>query len=939
MVDPVTNPISLLVTIGNNVMELHEHLKQIYQVQLVNYLFDESAVPESLRRHGWTVGYRNENPSKYILSALSLFKSSNSSIFVISVPGDCSVLDVLLTKNRNMFSNIVIATSTETPLSSFIVRFKCCLDQKKHQKTCHSTFEKKLTISPRDIQKHADYLIGLESHIRKFISSERNYIQIKSISHVACQLLNEINIQIPKHLSELHKPQDTWKWISEHCNPENFFRLQFAFDRILTYGPSRQRRIGNALCAYAKSYSPLIKYRKGMMNSSHIEECEWAVLVAVPQHGSFQSVRSTSKTASSLGNIREAFSDVINNTHEANVKVPICSVKFYASTVSSEDHLFCKESEVFENVLKLSSGATICRAWETLAKHAVSKGATRLLLSDGSLIIKNENWIFRAEQQFQAGSVCVEILGKENNPNQGIAPRLIAVHVLHVCIFGKLFPHNTGNKEGSFTFTREIWERTGWFATIYADITQNMCQENSTSDCRYLQSDAASFKDKPLEDAFSVLRKCKYVIKNPFLSNCYENQFQLDESEFHILPRIDVIIPTFRLPVELLRRIVSLRASIPCLVTFWIVVDNPTHPNLSRLVSELDNVTVPHPYTQGHDCEHNGLYQTRVLVHPKNYGASAARNTGLMASLADWALLLDDDVTPSQYILDAYLSAILKHDCYNNNFTNQSLSQDDINIMHKTDFNGRVDILAGVTHFPEPHLFWQHSLVISKLCSYYSAPVAWPVTANACIRVRHNPQLFDTKFPKSGGGEDIEYGLRIRQSGKKMIVVSDALATHPWFGMSAFEVLIHTSKWMRGDSLIAEDMKHTNTIMVAPGWAECIVLYVPIGILIMVYKNIGFVSFLKPIFSIFITDFLWRVIGLSNRAFKHVGFQITLLVASFSALLQMSQDVIRVGCHLKRYRVDCLVRKLDLKDGEESTIPLQIVSLLKFFLFCLVIFF
>lgn len=937
---PTTNPISLLVTIGSDVHGLHAYLKNISRLHLINYLFDGAQVPEQLRKHGWTVGYRNENPSGYIYSALSCYKTNNSSVFLISIPGNSHFADILLTKERRIFSSILIATSTKNPLSSFIAEFIELQNSKKNQSDWHNSFQEKYYISPRDIQKHANNLMDLETHIRSIFPNERKYVQMNSFPCIAFQLVGDQSVPMPKPLNDISNQQDPWTWFSKHCHQDILFDLRFAFDRISTRNYVLHKRQQNTHNTCIGKSSPLVKFRKSALNASNMDQCKWAILIAVPPAGAFKSVQSTVGTLQILGNIREVFSGMINNNNDLTDGKGDdlnFSISIYASTVSSADHIFCKASDIFENVIKLPTGTTICQSWETLARYAITKGATRLLLSDGVLAIRTVNWISRAEKEFQAGSICVELLGKENYFAQINGSSLISLHVWHVCIFGRLFPHSVYNKEGSFTFLREIWQRTGWFATIYVHVEPEMSQKLSSYGQRFLESDASSFRDIPFETSLSVLRSFKAEVKKSISNKRFKSQFTFDENEFQVLRRLDVIIPTFRLPVEHLRKLVSLRASIPCLVTFWIVVDNPSHPNLSTLLSELDNVTVPHPYTQGHDSELHGLYQTRVLVHPFYCGASVAQNTGLLASLADWAVLLHDDVTPSRDLLDAYLSAISKHDSYNDYFHKHDYSHMSKEPKLCTTFNMRVDILAGITHFPKPHSFWQHALLTSDICKNYGGPVAFPVTANVCIRVRHNPHLFDPKYSNNGGGENIEYGLRVRQGGNRMVVVPDALVLHPWFCNSATASLLHTSKWMLGESLLAEDLSHMHTVIVAPGWAECTILYLPIGMLLTVHESSRIWSLLKSALFIFCNEFLFRSSLICLRAVKQVGFRRTLLVSCFSAILQMSQDVVRVWCHLRRYRADCLFRTLYLNDGKGSAFTLQLLSVMKFIFICLLL--
>lgn len=78
----------------------------------------------------------------------------------------------------------------------------------------------------------------------------------------------------------------------------------------------------------------------------------------------------------------------------------------------------------------------------------------------------------------------------------------------------------------------------------------------------------------------------------------------------------------------------------------------------------------------------------RIYEQPCNMGASLARNSGMAQSFGDWTVLLDDDVVPDEYILDAYLGAVLRYP--------------------------KAKILVGLTRLPEPETWMQHALVSGR---------------------------------------------------------------------------------------------------------------------------------------------------------------------------------------------------------------------------------
>eukprot|EP00798_Chlamydomonas_sp_ICE-L_P013707 gene13703-19599_t len=183
----------------------------------------------------------------------------------------------------------------------------------------------------------------------------------------------------------------------------------------------------------------------------------------------------------------------------------------------------------------------------------------------------------------------------------------------------------------------------------------------------------------------------------------------------------------------------------------------------------------------------------RVYVQPENMGASLARNAGMAQSFGDWTVLLDDDVIPEPDLLDAYLGAIMRFP--------------------------EAKIYVGLTKLPEPQSLMQHSVFANP---------PWGVTANLCVEGRTNNSLwFSSAYPKSGGGEDVDYCLRMKNRigvgpDRETCIVSvpEAVVHHPFWD----NILLQIAGWARGDVQCLSALPHS-TFYAPPNWAEfCMLL-------------------------------------------------------------------------------------------------------------------
>ena len=252
---------------------------------------------------------------------------------------------------------------------------------------------------------------------------------------------------------------------------------------------------------------------------------------------------------------------------------------------------------------------------------------------------------------------------------------------------------------------------------------------------------------------------------------------------------IDVVVPTYRCNVEQLRRLCSLECLQPASVHTILVVDQPT-------VSNLKEVRGLASYTANRIV--------RVHVQEANGGASFARNTGLAQSFGDYVVLLDDDVQPEPGLLDAYLGAIARHP-------------------------GEAAYI-GLTELPRPETWVQCALKACRICYFYGIAALrqnppWGVTANMCVRGRtisSSFEPFSSAYPRTGGGEDVDFCIRSQGAGHgKLVAVPAAKVLHPYWDAPFKQI----AGWASGDVLCLSRLPQV-TFRAPPNWAETALLCV-----------------------------------------------------------------------------------------------------------------
>jgi glycosyltransferase involved in cell wall biosynthesis len=205
---------------------------------------------------------------------------------------------------------------------------------------------------------------------------------------------------------------------------------------------------------------------------------------------------------------------------------------------------------------------------------------------------------------------------------------------------------------------------------------------------------------------------------------------------------IDIVIPSFRLNEKVLIEIFSLRKPEGYEINYFLVADNPSIAISQSFSEHLEKIKV------------------HLIINGVNLGFSKTRNKGIDAGIAEWVLLLDDDIIAERDLLIFYADAIQEHP--------DSLG------------------FAGSTQFPKPFNTVTQALYLNGSVGHFSPKekgkeIAWTPTANVLL---NRKKLSNRRFKPElvNGGEDIELLFKnCVENSQKYITIPDAMVTHPWW--------------------------------------------------------------------------------------------------------------------------------------------------------------
>lgn len=208
---------------------------------------------------------------------------------------------------------------------------------------------------------------------------------------------------------------------------------------------------------------------------------------------------------------------------------------------------------------------------------------------------------------------------------------------------------------------------------------------------------------------------------------------------------IDIVIPSFRLEEQYILPILQLKRPAGARVRTYLVVDNPAVQPSPAIQALVDNESI------------------FLHINPENRGAAITRNTGMEAGSGDWVLFLDDDIIVQEDLLEVYTAAALAHPS-------------------EAGFLGLITFPAPVADFTKA-IEASGSMDIFRI-SLDRTSFAWGATANIMVkRSAIGDVRFSTAYPKSGGGEDVDFFINVRERNdyQNFRSLPTAAVEHPWW--------------------------------------------------------------------------------------------------------------------------------------------------------------
>lgn len=172
--------------------------------------------------------------------------------------------------------------------------------------------------------------------------------------------------------------------------------------------------------------------------------------------------------------------------------------------------------------------------------------------------------------------------------------------------------------------------------------------------------------------------------------------------------------------------------------------------------------------------------------------------------------------------------------------------------------------LVGLVRFPRaPDIPIRHAAVLMSYLTFMFEIAersdmytpAWGVTAN--ILFRRTNIRFDLIYAKTGGGEDVDYALRVAEAsgGGTLLPVPEARVVHPFWPGSVFILASHFYNWSIGDGALFKRFPQ-HCYWSFPNLPETIIISLPVCLL----TQIGFWDYFQFIMHCFVADFLVDII-------------------------------------------------------------------------------
>ncbi|KAG8682047.1 hypothetical protein FRC09_017054, partial [Ceratobasidium sp. 395] len=323
---------------------------------------------------------------------------------------------------------------------------------------------------------------------------------------------------------------------------------------------------------------------------------------------------------------------------------------------------------------------TACNVLADCATRASKDLCDYYVLLGDSVEFLDDNWMAAVDSQFAAiadslgclkGFGCVTLIDMAS-PRASIAT---VVHKTHLEIFGGGIIVPGFVTQDIDIYTAELYRHFGASKSIHLP-------------ARNTNSWNGNAKTQRRDWAFELLEAGKSMVTSWTKQHAPTIQTK---------PSLDVIVPSYRVRLDILRHILDLTPSNTCATRFIIIVDNPCSPSTPELQQKY-----------GHRMD------VRILINETNLGASISRNRGLAESCAEWVAFLDDDVIPAtDYLIEAECAIRARPNA--------------AGFVGNTYFPAAPDIFTTAIHLGGMTYFW-------NIADKIKEDVPWGVTANLIAR-------------------------------------------------------------------------------------------------------------------------------------------------------------------------------------------------------------
>ena len=414
----------------------------------------------------------------------------------------------------------------------------------------------------------------------------------------------------------------------------------------------------------------------------------------------------------------------------------------------------------------------VCSLWRECAQRAWKEGADYMCLMGDDVELLDDGWLLDVARNFSRlsnndenlkGFGCVAF----TDTSFPEMPSFPVVSKVHMDIFTEVIPDCFINQDGD-TYLFQLYRRFGCSLRIPSRIQNNV---GGSKNARYQKKHAADWTFGTLDAGTEVI------------INSMKNKGVTIEKKI----TLDVIVPSYRVQMRFLKPILELKASPTCSVMWIIIIDDPKSPSIGEL-----------------QREYGMRADVRIRVNAENSGASASRNRGMEESAAEWIFFLDDDVTPQNDLLVEAEAVIRAHPTA-------------AGFVGNTKFPPANTIFTTSIHLSGETYFWG---IAEKL----KDDLPWGVTANLIAKRVKDDISFDLVFPKTGGGEDIDYCIRkrdwfVHRGLQGFKPAPKVIVTHPWWneGQRTYRRIF---MWAKGDCALASKFPQHCYIDTLPNSAE-----------------------------------------------------------------------------------------------------------------------